>query len=95
LRNQGISGVASCVLVTTTITQFTVMDLIIDAHITWNSVVSNNTNLQDHSIGNKFGRGLISAEFFPTLHLNMISAAGISHKHKMKLQLLTLFEKLQ
>jgi len=101
LRNRGSSGVASGALATKTIARLTVTDLIRDARITWNSIVSDSTNLHDRNIGNKSGRGgatsLVNVDLSSVLfllRLKMISTAGVLDKREMELQLLALLEKL-
>ena len=101
LRNRGNSGVASGALAAKAIARLTVMDLIMDARITWNFVVSDSTNLHDRNIGNKSGRGsatsLVNVDLSSVLfllRLKMISTAGVLDKREMELQFLALLEKL-
>ena len=72
-----------------------------DARITWNSVVSDSTNLHDHNSGNKSGRGgatsLVNVDLSSVLfllRLKMISTAGALDRREMELQLHALLEKL-
>ena len=72
-----------------------------DAHITWNSVVCDSTDLHDCNIRNKSGRGdatsLVNVDLSSILfrlHLKMISTAGVLDNREMELQLLALLETL-
>jgi hypothetical protein len=94
-QRRGISG------------RLTVMDLIIDANITWKSVVNDNNSLNDSTGGKNVGGGgsgsggginsLVNVDLSRVLflmRLKMKTCTGITDKRQMETQLIELLQKL-
>lgn len=95
-QRRGISG------------RLTVMDLIIDANITWKSVVSDNNNLNDSIGGKNVGGGgsgsggginsMVNVDLSRVLflmRLKMKTCTGITDKRQMETQLIELLQTLE
>mmetsp|Transcript_20075 Transcript_20075/g.43553 ORF Transcript_20075/g.43553 Transcript_20075/m.43553 type:complete len:565 (-) Transcript_20075:142-1836(-) len=97
LRNRG----SGCTNATKNIARLTVVDLLKDARMTWNSVVNESIDQHDDSGGNKSRLGgamtvvnIDLSRVLFQLRLKMLSAADVSDRRQMELQLIRLLEEL-